>query len=457
MEFHLIGIGGAGMSVVAELLLAEEHSVTGSDREDSANMHFLKTLGARVYVGHSEKHLSPTATVVVSSAIKDGNPELALARKRGQRVWHRSQALAFAAGSRDFIAVAGAHGKTSTTGMLALALEKLGMDPSTAIGASLAGGVPGGHLGTGNLLIAEADESDGSFLNYRPRVAVVTNIEPDHLDHYGSAERFEQAFFDFSRCIVPSGLLICDTDDAGALRLARKAEAAGIRVWTYGYGQQAVPGAEHARIVRCAERASGFGICGSVSFRGKETGLDIRVPGAHMLANAAGAWLVGVELGVAQDDMARALSAFHGAQRRYELRGTVRGIRVIDDYAHHPTEIEATLRTARSQCAGKVRVLFQPHLYSRTAKFRDRFARALQLADEAVITSAYAAREVPADGLDGDAIADLLPGSRFIPDHLAAARQLARDAREGDILFTMGAGDVTDMGPVIVRELEKNR
>ncbi|MDP9800248.1 UDP-N-acetylmuramate--alanine ligase [Arcanobacterium wilhelmae] len=449
MKFHLIGIGGAGMSVVAELLLAQGAEVSGSDRSESANTRTLQAAGARVFIGHDGANVYPEAVLVVSSAIKDSNPELAVARSRGQRVLHRSQALALAAGDRDFIAVAGAHGKTTTSGMLASALGELGLDPSRAVGSTLAGGEPGGYLGTGSMLVAEADESDGSFLNYSPRVAIVTNVEPDHLDHYGTREAFEEAFAEFARRIVPGGLLVACADNDGSMRLARVAASEGIRVVTYGRGE----GLE--RHVKVSDVDTPGGLASGVfEFAGESFPVSLHVAGAHNLLNAAAVWSAGVELGVEGAAMARALGAFRGTGRRFELRGEVGGIRVIDDYAHHPTEVEATLATARTVTDGRVLVLFQPHLYSRTRNFASRFAEALSHADTVVVTSVYAAREVPSDGDEADVIVAHLPSARFIPEMTEAAHTIAAEALPGDLVITMGAGSVTKMADVIISDLE---
>lgn len=453
MKFHLIGVGGAGMSVVAELLLAEGHEVHGSDRAKSANIERLADAGARVFVGHDADNLDPDAIVVVSSAIKESNPELARARQRGQRVIHRSQALALAAGERDFVAVAGAHGKTSTSAMIAVALEELGREPSWAVGSTLQGGASGGHLGSGTVLVAEADESDGSFLNYTPRVALVTNVEPDHLDHYGSRENFEQAFVDFAHTIVPGGLLVACSDNPGSLALAKQAAADGIRVWTYG--RQFSDVGENQAQLRDTKNTDGRAT-GVVSLASDATQvpLELAVPGAHNLLNATGAWAVGVELGADPAPMARALGTFQGTGRRFELRGVVSDIRVIDDYAHHPTEVAATLETARQVTDGRVIVIFQPHLYSRTQNFAREFAQALGAADLAFVTSVYAAREEPADGVEGNAITDLNAALTYVPDMHDAARAAAHEAQAGDVILTMGAGDVTTLGAEIISILE---
>lgn len=462
MKFHLIGIGGAGMSVVAELLFAEGHEITGSDRSVSEYTDRVSALGIKVFIGHLAENVPSSAVVVYSSAIKPNNAELVIARKRGQKIIHRSEALALAANGKDFIAVAGAHGKTSTSAMIAVALDYLGLDPSRAIGGALVDGISGAHFGTGNVLVAEADESDGSFLNYRPRVALVTNVEPDHLDFYGSEEKFQEAFFDFANCLVPGGLLICCADHPGSFALAKKCAAAGIRVHTYGSDECPSFSELHARL-NFSEDLNTVENCGEVTISNKDLNsvekvrLSLQVPGKHMLLNAVGALLAGIDLGLEPQEMAQGLAHFRGTARRFELCGVVDGVTVIDDYAHHPTEIAATLQTAKKLAKGAVRVLFQPHLYSRTTNFKHEFASALSLADSVVITSAYAARETPQDGEDGDAIAQLLPGSVFEAEMEKSAILIAKTAKVGDLVLTMGAGDVTKLGAVILRELEARK
>ncbi|ROR71838.1 UDP-N-acetylmuramate--L-alanine ligase [Bogoriella caseilytica] len=453
--FHFLGIGGAGMSAIAELLAAAGHQVSGSDQAEGPMISHLRRLGITAHVGHDADHvaaLPESATVVVSTAVRETNPELVAARARGLAVIHRSAALARAAADRDFVAVAGAHGKTSTSAMLAVALEAAGQQPSYAIGGTVMGRGTGAHLGQGRAFVAEADESDGSFLNYRPRIAVVTNIEPDHLDHYGSEEAFRRSFEEFTALIEPGGLLVACADDAGAAALARHAAAAGTRVITYGgtVGLAEAPGIE-AHVM--------LGGDGTLTLRRPAVSdavatLHLQVPGRHMLLNATAAWTAGVELGVEPQAMAAALGVFTGTGRRFESRGTVAGIRVVDDYAHHPTEIEATLITAREQAGrGRVVALFQPHLYSRTQAFAERFAQALSAADVVVVTDVYAAREDPIPGVDGALITSEIEGARYVADRHAAARTVADEAEPGDLLLTIGAGDVTELVPEILDRL----
>lgn len=478
-KYHLVGIGGAGMSVVAELLAASGAEVSGSDSKESQTTRRLAAEGIAVSIGHDARHVPADAVLVVSSAIRESNPELAVARERSQKVLHRSQALALAARGRDFVAVAGAHGKTTTSAMIATALREVGLDPSWAIGGSVVGAGGGSHLGGGRAFVAEADESDASFLNYDPLVEVVTNVEPDHLDHYGSTEAFEEAFAEFSRLLKADGVLVACADSPGALRMAVGAIDRGQRVVTYGRGDGPRGAAAHVRVspvraqsgeVPQEKAASGeaepdespreasrpLGASGTFDDGSGPVRVDLSVVGDHNLLNAAAAWAAGVELGVGREEMASALSHFLGTGRRFELRGEAGGVRVIDDYAHHPTEVEATLRAARAVVGdGALRVLFQPHLYSRTANFADRFAEALSLADDVVVTSVYAAREDPTPGVEGDLVTSRMDPARaqFVPDRFEAARALAARARPGDLVMTVGAGDVTELGPTILDQI----
>ncbi len=461
MNFYFIGIGGAGMSVIAELLAAQGAKVAGSDARDSQATARLRAAGIEVFLGHDPSHVPAEAIVVVSSAIRDSNPELSQARARGQRILHRSQALALAAHDSQFVAVAGAHGKSTTAAMIATALSRIGADPSWAIGATVRGLGDGARLGSGKIFVAEADESDASFLNYTPRIALVTNVEPDHLDHYGTREAFEEAFLEFSRRILPGGLLIVCSEDEGAARLGFKAAHEGIRVRSYGRGSGLLAAGKgyegHVSLVLPESHTCGARAHVSFDRRGQErvsADLHLAVPGVHNYLNSTGAWLVGLEVGVEGSEMAKALASFTGTGRRFELRAHVRGVRIIDDYAHHPTEVAATLAAAREEVGeGRVRVLFQPHLYSRTKTFAREFATALDKADDVIVTGVYAAREDVDPHVEGNLITDLMRCATFVPQKEEAARILAHRARPGDILLTMGAGDVTEMGRVIEEEL----
>jgi UDP-N-acetylmuramate--alanine ligase len=456
---HLIGIGGAGMSGIARILLARGVAVSGSDAKDSSTVLALRALGAEIAVGHDAAHLpGPPATVVVSSAIRESNPELGAARERGLPVVHRAHALAALTAGRRLAAVTGTAGKTSTTSMLTVALQHCGLDPSFAIGGDLAASGSGAHEGSGDVFVVEADESDASFLAFSPSVAVVTNVEADHLDHYGSAEAYVAAFDEFLGGIVPGGALVTCVDDPGAAGLAARAEQRGIRVRRYGRDAGA-----DARLVGFHPDGTGARVV--LVHEGREHLLRLAVPGEHMALNALGALLAGVELGAEVDALLAGLAAFDGVRRRFEFRGRAAGVAVYDDYAHHPSKVAAQLRAARQvvdarpEGGGRVVVAFQPHLYSRTRDFAAEFGAALGLADEVVVLDVYGAREEPQPGVSGALIADAVPlprdRVRFVPRWEDVPAVVAGIAGAGDLVITMGAGDVTVLAPEIVLELEK--
>ncbi|MDJ0356941.1 UDP-N-acetylmuramate--L-alanine ligase [Paenarthrobacter sp. PH39-S1] len=442
------------MSAIARIMLARGVTVSGSDAIASTALADLAALGARVHVGQDSGSIGAVDTVVVSSAIRGSNPELAAARAAGLRVLHRSEALAAVMQGHTVVAVAGTHGKTTTTAMIAVLLRGVGLDPSFAIGGTVpALGVNAAH-GTSGIFVAEADESDGSFLNYRPTIAVVTNAEPDHLDHYGSAEAVHRAFADFAALLPPDGLLIACSDDDGSRTLAQQSRAAGTRVLLYGHG-----GTADLRISK--EMVSrGTGTHGTVTVRRQgqllELPLALQVPGVHNVRNAVAALAVALELGVDPAVAVAALGTFSGAARRFEAKGEAAGVRVFDDYAHHPTEVDAALAAARA-VAGEhqVHVLFQPHLYSRTREFAAAFSRALSSADTVAVLDIYPAREDPIPGVSSELITVGLdrPGGHF-PDAQAAVAVLTAAAAPGDIILTIGAGDVTRYGAALVAALD---
>ncbi len=451
---HLVGVGGAGMSAVATLLVARGLVVSGSDAVDGPALPALRAAGVTVTVGHDAAHVAGADTVVVSSAVRESNPELAAARTGGLRVLHRSQALAALMADRDAVAVAGAHGKTTTSAMVATALLDAGRDPSFAIGGVVLG--PDGPLGGGRHgagpFVAEADESDGSFLAYSPLVAIVTNVEPDHLDHYGTREAFEEAFAQFAGRIRRGGLLVACVDDAGGARLVARVrdglQRSGVTVTSYGRSSEA-----DVRVGPTTPGPDGTWVT-PVAAAGATAELRLTLPGAHNGLDAAAAWVAVRRLGLGDDEAAAALATFRGTGRRFEDRGTAGGVRVVDDYAHHPTEISALLRAARDVSHGRVVVLFQPHLYSRTRTFADEFAAALSAADEVVVTDVYAAREDPDPSVTGATITGRMGAhAHFVADRVAAARAAAALARPGDLLLTVGAGDVTQLAPVVLEAL----
>lgn len=451
---HFIGLGGAGMSAVARVLLGRSVPVSGSDAADSRGLQALAALGAQVHVGHDRGNVGAADTVVVSTAIRETNPELTEARTRGLRVLHRSEALAAAMDGREVVAVAGTHGKTTTTAMITVMLQAAGARPSFAIGGEVAALGVNAEWADGDVFVAEADESDGSFLNYRPRIGVVTNVEADHLDHYGTAAAVFESFDRFAALLPASdGVLVACHDDDGAASLARRT-AASRRVRTYGYS----PGAD-VRISRTRALGSTSNSVLSFTIDGldSEQELQLGVPGRHNVLNAAAAFAVGLELGVDPAAAAAGLASFSGAARRFEARGEAGGVRVFDDYAHHPTEVAAALGAARTVAGNhRVHVLFQPHLFSRTQKFAGEFAAALSLADSVHVLDIYAAREDPVEGVTSRLISDRLsvPGG-YAPDAEEALRGIVQSARDGDIVLTVGAGDVTRFGPVLVELLKR--
>ncbi len=447
---HFIGIGGAGMSGIARILLARGVAVSGSDAKDSTALAALRALGARVHVGHDGEQVGDADTVVVSTAIRESNPELVAARAGNRLVLPRAAALAAVMAGRRSVAVAGTHGKTTTTSMLTVALQHCGADPSFAIGGSLNESGANAHDGSGDVFVAEADESDGSFLLYSPHAAIVTNVEADHLDHYGTAEAVDEAFVAFSRRVVPGGFLVICADDRGSRTLGGIAAAAGVDVRTYGQAEDA-----DVRLEGLTVRPGG-GYAFEAVANGRRLGpVELQVPGAHNALNATAALSVGLGLGFSAAELRAGLGSFTGTRRRFELKGTSRGIRVYDDYAHHPTELAAVLRAARDVAiGGRIVVVFQPHRYSRTAAFTKEMGAALGLADQVVVMDVYAAGEDPIPGVSGAAVAAAVPLPSgdvvFEPSWTQVATRLVERAGVGDLVLTLGAGDVTMIGPEVL-------
>jgi len=448
---HFIGIGGIGMSGIARILLARGREISGSDRADSPTVARLRALGAAVHVGSDPRSLPGAAAVVVSTAIRESDPELVEARRLGIPVLHRAAALASVMAGHRAVAVTGTAGKSSTTAMLVAALRGAGVDPSYAIGADLDEPGSNGHEGADDLFIAEADESDGSFLRLSVDLAVVTNIGIDHLDQHGSVEGYQQSFVAFLDRIRPPGVLVVSADDPGTARLAEVArDRVGI-VRTFGESASA-----DLRLADIAMAPDGTSYTASVG----DQRLPVRLPsvGRHNAHNSAAALLAALELGAAAAGAVAGLASFGGARRRFELKGTAGGVRVYDDYAHHPTKVAAQLQAARVVAGGgRLVVAFQPHLYSRTQAFAAEFGAALALADEVVVLDVYAAREDPVPGVTGALVADAVPlGAdhvRYEPDRSAVPGLLASLARPGDLVITMGAGDVTGLGPEVLERL----
>jgi UDP-N-acetylmuramate--alanine ligase len=462
---HFAGIGGAGMSGIARIMLARGVEVSGSDTTaDSAALTELAALGARIHVGHAAGQLGNADTLVVSSAIRADNPELTEANSRGLRVVHRAAALASLMFGRRVIAVTGTHGKTSTTSMITTVLLETGADPAYAIGGVLAATGIGAADGGGDFFVAEADESDGSFLMYAPDLAVVTNVDSDHLDNYGTEAAYRASFTAFLGRIKPGGLLVTCTDDPGTRDLGAQARALGLRVVTYGESADAdyqvtgvATGGMETSLAIHADARQPAGDSNPGPFGPIDLDLHLRVPGQHYALNAAAAFAATVELGIEPARAAAGLTAYRGAARRLEPKGEAGGVRVLDTYAHHPTELTADLRAARAITAGRGRVIavFQPHLFSRTRIFAAAFGAALGLADEAVVLDVYAAREDPEPGVTGRLVADAVPGggARYVPDFDDVPKVVAALAQPGDLVLTMGAGDITKLGPLVLDEL----
>jgi UDP-N-acetylmuramate--alanine ligase len=413
-------------------------------------------LGARVFVGHSAEHVGGIGTVVTSSAIRTSNPDLVAARERGIRILPRAAALASMMTGQRGVAVAGTAGKTTSTSMIAVAMQSCGLDPSYAIGGDLNEPGSNAHAGRDPFFVAEADESDRSFLLLSPEVALVTNVEPDHLDNYGRPEAVYEAFAEFVGKVSAGGRLVVGADDAGSRALAPVAMQRGLKTVSFGLAPDA-----DVRIENLVARDLGSR-CEIVA-NGRRLGpLLLTVPGQHNALNATGAIAVGLQLGLSFTDMARGLADFSGARRRFELKGTSGGVRVFDDYAHHPTKVRAALESARLVARqGRVIVVFQPHLFSRTQHFAGQFGQALARADAVIVMDVYGAREDPVPGVTGALVAEAvpLPADRvvFEPSWSAVPHAVARVAKPGDVVVTVGAGDVTMLGPQILAALATDR
>jgi UDP-N-acetylmuramate--alanine ligase len=455
---HFVGIGGIGMCGIAEVLLAKGLAVSGTDLQEGATLARLRRLGAEVALGHEARHLGGADVVVVSSAIRDGNPEVEEARRRGIPVIPRAAMLAELMRLEDGIAVAGTHGKTTTTSLIAHVLDATGLDPTAVVGGRVIGSGAeadrtGVRLGSGGWLVAEADESDGSFLRLSPVMAVVTNVEPEHLDHYGTAEALDDAFVSFLDRLPFFGRAIVCVDDAGVQRLLPRITARRV---TYGTSAQAEWCAGAIAVV-------GTGIAFDVR-RGREKlgRVTLPMPGEHNVRNALAALAVAAELDVPFSAAADALSGFGGIERRFETKGEAKGIRIVDDYGHHPTEILATLAAARSVHAGRVVVVFQPHRFSRTRDLFDDFAACFHDADLLVVTDVYPAGEPPIPGADAAHLVEAIRGRghrdvRLIASLDEIVTALPAELRAGDLVVTLGAGSVSRVGEPLLRALEAAR
>ena len=440
---HFIGIGGAGMSGLARIALSHSIHVSGSDSTESSVVKALVALDAKISISHSAVNVEGADLVVYSSAISPSNPELVHSKELGIQTLPRAAALAVLMSESISVAVAGTHGKTTTSSMLAVALQACGADPSFAIGGTITASGSNAHRGTGQIFVAEADESDGSFIEYHPFAAIVTNIEHDHVDFFQTPEAVEKAFELFAATIKTGGFLTYCADDLGARALAEKLEV--LTCISYGTGEDCDLRLDTIELL--ALRSSARAI-----WHGKSIGtIKLQVPGHHNLLNAAAALATGLQLGFNASDLLQGLYVFHGTGRRFEVKGTVHGVRVIDDYGHHPTEIDATLKAARRFAdGGRLIVIFQPHRFTRTAAFAQRFADSLSKADRIVVLEIYAASEKPIMGVSSQLITELMENGEYIPNFVEVTDSVIDSAQPGDVIVTLGAGDVSSLGSIIV-------
>jgi UDP-N-acetylmuramate--alanine ligase len=450
---HMVGIGGSGMSGIAEVLVNMGYPVTGSDLSSNEATRRLKRMGARIQRGHKPQHVHDADVVVVSSAVQKDNPEVIEARRLHVPVIPRAEMLAELMRMKYSVAVGGAHGKTTTTALIAEMLTHAGLDPTVVIGGRVGKLRSGAKLGRGELLVAEADESDGSFLKMKPTIAVVTNIDREHLDHYHDLARILDTFVEFLSLVPFYGATVVCLDDPNVRGILPRVDRKTI---TYGLSSDADVTATDVRV-------EGFRSTYTASRRGETLGrIELALPGRHSVYNSLAAVAVGLELDVPFHDIARGLATFHGVDRRLQRRGTVNGATVLDDYGHHPTEIAATLAAVREGFGARTVVVFQPHRYSRTKALLEEFGGAFYLADRVIVTDIYAAGEQPLNGLNGSAVADALvrhghPWVRYQPDVARIPRMIHETIRPGDIVLTLGAGDVWKIGEQLVRDAQGKR
>ena len=447
-RIHFIGIGGAGMSGLARIALSHGITVSGSDAKDSSVVIALSALGATVATSHEAAHVDGADLVVYSTAISASNPERVRAAELKIPILTRAAALAVLMSESKSVAVAGTHGKTTTSSMLAVALQACSADPSFAIGGTITASGSNAHRGTGEIFVAEADESDGSFIEYHPFAAIVTNVEHDHVDFFPTPESVAQAFRDFAATIKAEGFLTYCADDAGSVALAGTTKS--VELISYGVSEGADLHIDQIELMTMGSSARAV-------WNGKTVGhIELQVPGHHNLLNAAGVLATGLKLGFGAAELLTGLGTFRGTGRRFELKGTVHGVRVIDDYGHHPTEIQVTLEAARRYAAdGRLIVIFQPHRYSRTKAFASAFAAVLDTADRAIVLEVYAASEKPIDGVTSKLITQHMKIGEYIPNFVEVTDSVIEMAQPGDVIMTLGAGDVSSLAPIIVDGLNR--
>lgn len=453
-RIHFIGIGGVGMSAIAWVLLKKGIPVSGSDVQPNSLTARLEEIGAKIRFGHSPDNVKDVGLVVISSAIREDNPELVHARSLKIPIWHRSRMLADILDEGDGITIAGTHGKTTTTSMVSLMLEKAGLDPTILIGGDLPELGGNAKLGGGKYIVAEADESDGTFLLYHPRYTIITNVEPDHLDYYKMPENVRKAFQKFLLGLPADGYAILCADDIG-LRSILNVNLSCNAVF---YSTRFINADFYAGDITLSPGGSTF-----ILYKQKEAmgEMYLSVPGHHNIQNALAAVALGHTLGIPLNIIKEALEGFHGVKRRFQVKGIYEGITVIDDYAHHPTEVSTTLASAialRESKNGRIIAVFQPHRYTRTQDFHAQFAQSFDTADIVVITEIYSAGEKPISGISGKLIYDGLvkrfhPNVLYVPDMDDICDKLLSIIVPGDIVFTMGAGNITKVGEKLLQSL----
>ena len=450
LKIHFIGLGGAGMSGIARIMLAKGFTVSGSDKTDSPVLTSLKALGAKVFVGHIKENLADAQLVIISAAITENNPELVAAKQGGIPVVARANALAWLMSESTSVAVAGTHGKTTTTAMLTVALQSAGADPSFAIGGTINNAGTNAHSGSGPIFVAEADESDGSFLAYKPSGAIITNVELDHVDHFADEEAVFAVFEQFVDSIKPGGFLVACGDDSGVKHLLSQIKRSDLKILLYGEDSNNDFRIDRINLAPTTSSAA-------LTITGRKIGeLNLAVAGKHNLLNAVAAFAAGSAMGVTEDKLITGLKSFTGTRRRFELKGEVAGVKVIDDYGHHPTEINVTLTAAKNLAqSGRVLVVFQPHRYSRTAVFSHQFAKALANSDFTFLLEVYAASEQPIPGVSSLLIIKDMKSdqAKFEPSMVQVVSEVAMMAKSGDVIITLGAGDVSSLGDPILQAL----
>ncbi|MBQ1856212.1 MAG: UDP-N-acetylmuramate--L-alanine ligase [Anaerovibrio sp.] len=449
-KVHFVGIGGAGMSALAKILVEKGYNVSGSDVKESVMTGILRDLGAKVFIGQRAENVQDTEAIVVSSAIRENNPEVVEAKRLGLKRLHRSDVNAFLINNSKGIAVAGAHGKTTTTSMLGVSLDYEGVSPSIIIGGEVDYLGSNAKLGKSDYLVSEADESDGTFLKYYPYIGIVTNVENDHMDHYGTMENIIKAFTQFLNQIREDGWGVVCFDNENIRNIVKNVNR---KIVSYAIDHE-------ADYVAANIKADASGTSFDVIHKGENLGtVKLNVPGRHNVLNAMACVVTGITLGQSVAQMAEGLTMFNGAKRRFQTKGKAQGVWVVDDYAHHPTEIATTLKAARQTQPKRLVCAFQPHRYSRTQLLQKEYGSCFKDADLLVLTDVYSAGEDPIPGVDGELLVKEVAeqtGQKtvYIKDKKEIAAYLKSIAQEGDLIMTMGAGDIVKCGEELVELLK---